>query len=319
VVDKRTLENATEWRDFNNHMQQIQAPAACPGLPPRTMPALDVFFKESDYVNWFNYEQEKYKAARQKWAITDKNLKKAINDYNIQKAKRDTQYCDWKAELEEACREFDHCYETRSDHYNKVVVPRVTRDMDQRIENYKAGETLVHQIKFLLAEVAVQETPAIDTSRYEILFPTLPPKGKCDLSVLDSSFWVPVVDCPGRFCLRIVTGTSKHDDGDLEVDWGNGAMLGGRYSKGETVTDACHDRPIHAIHVQAGSTNAWSGSVEYSSDAGESFHPMSCTAGCNMVGSSSNIVVDGNQDGEILADLQCLNKARCTLENARLA
>ena len=47
---------------------------------------------------------------------------------------------------------------------------RSTGDMNGRIENYKAGETLLHQIKFLLAEVADQETPAIATSRYELDF-----------------------------------------------------------------------------------------------------------------------------------------------------
>ena len=48
--------------------------------------------------------------------------------------------------------------------------------MNGRIENYEAGETLLHQIKFLLAVVADQGTPAIATSRYELDFPVLPPK-----------------------------------------------------------------------------------------------------------------------------------------------
>ena len=67
--------------------------------------------------------------------------------------------------------------------------------------------------------------------------------------------------------------------------------------------------------MQCPGNNAGAESVEYSSDAGESFHPMSGTDGCNSVGSTSRVVVDGNQDGHILADLQCLNKQRCTLEN----
>jgi len=195
VVDEKTLANATEWRAFDNHMQNIPTAPACPSLPSRTMPALDVFFEESEYVNWFTFQKVQYDAARMKWAIADKNLKKAISDYNIQKAKRDTQYCDWKAELIAACAEFDLCYETTSNAYTKVLVPRVQKDSAERQVNFKAGETIIHQIKFLLAEVAVQETPPIDTSRYEIDIPTLPPKGVCDLSVLDDAKWVPTPVC----------------------------------------------------------------------------------------------------------------------------
>merc|ERR1719203_1389793 len=123
------------------------------------MPALDVFFEESAYVNWFEYQKVQYDGARMKWAIADKDLRKAIDAYNVQKAKRDTQYCDWKAELTAACAEFHFCFDTKSNAYTKVLVPRVQTDSAQRIENYKAGETIIHQIKFLLAEVAVQETP----------------------------------------------------------------------------------------------------------------------------------------------------------------
>ena len=43
--------------------------------------------------------------------------------------------------------------------------------------------------------------------------------------------------------------------------------------------------------------------------------PHAGTDGCNSVGSTSKIVVEGNQDGHILVDLQCLDKQRCMLEN----
>jgi len=74
----------------------------------------------------------------------------------------------------------------------------VTTDMHSRIENFKAGETLLQQIKFLLAESGTRETPTVKTSRYEIDFPSVPGQGTCDLSPLTSSEWVPVVDCQGE-------------------------------------------------------------------------------------------------------------------------
>jgi len=159
------------------------------------MPQLDVFFEKSEYSIWFAHNEAAYDAARALYVAADAALAAAIEAYNIQKAIRDTQYCDWKAELEAACASFDACFAEKSDDFNKRLVPRVQSDMNARIENFKAGETLIHQIKFLLADVAEQETPAIATSRYELDFPVLPPKGLCDLSVLDDAKWVPTPTC----------------------------------------------------------------------------------------------------------------------------
>merc|ERR1719189_3354290 len=53
VVDDKTEVNNTKWEEFDSHMQMISAPPACPGLPARTMPALDVFFEKSEYSVWF--------------------------------------------------------------------------------------------------------------------------------------------------------------------------------------------------------------------------------------------------------------------------
>ena len=47
--------------------------------------------------------------------------------------------------------------------------------MHFRIEALKVGGFLVHLFLFLLADVAYYEAPVIDTSRYEIAFPFLPP------------------------------------------------------------------------------------------------------------------------------------------------
>jgi len=211
VVDDETSNNASAWDTFNNHMQMIANPPACPGLPGRTMPQLDVFFEKSEYSIWFAHNEAAYAAERAKYVAADAALTAAIEAYNIQKAIRDTQYCDWKAELEAACASFDACFAEKSDDFNKRLVPRVQSDMNSRIETLKAGETLIHQIKFLLADVANQETPDIDTSRYELDFPILPPKGECDLSVLDDDKWVPTVSCKADTCFEDGVGLPGND------------------------------------------------------------------------------------------------------------
>jgi len=194
VVDEKTLANATEWNTFNNHMQMISNPPACPGLPARTMPALDVYFEKSEYSIWFAAQEAAYDAAREKYTIADSALTAAISAFHIQLAVRDTQYCDWKDELEAACAAFDVCFQTASDAFN-ALVPVVTSDMNQRVENLKAGDTLVQQIKFLLAESKTRETPTSDVSRYTIAFPLLGVKADCDQSVVDDAKWVPTPEC----------------------------------------------------------------------------------------------------------------------------
>jgi len=176
-------------------MQMIGAPPACAGLPDRTVPALDAFFEKSDYSVWFSAQQTSYTSVRGDYKAADEALTHAISAFNIQKAVRDTQYCDWKAELRSACAVFDTCYIEKSSFYLEELVPRVTSDMNSRIEVYKAGETLVHQIKFLLGDEASQDTPEIVTQRFEMEFPTLPEKGVCDLSVLTDEMWVPEPYC----------------------------------------------------------------------------------------------------------------------------
>jgi len=195
VVDDKTEANSTKWGELSRHMQMISEAPACPGLPARTMPALNVYFEKSDYSIWFSAQQSAYNVVRDAFVAADEALEAAIQAYNIQKAVRDTRYCDWKSELEAACAAFDKCFSDASDYYTKELVPRVTSDMNGRIEVKKAGDTLVHQIKFLLSEVDDQQTPPIDTSRYELTFPDLPAKGLCDLSPLDAEEWVPKPSC----------------------------------------------------------------------------------------------------------------------------
>jgi len=220
IVDEKTLANATEWERYDQHMQMIAAPPACPGLPSRTMPALDVYFEKSEYSIWFAAQKAAYDTARDKYTAADGALQTAIESYNIQKAVRDTQYCDWKAELHAACAQFDVCFETASGEFN-ALVPRVTTDMNQRIENLKAGDTLVQQIKFLLAESKTRETPASDVSRYTIAFPLLSVKADCDLTVLDDDSWVPQPSCSHRLldgCSRSAGVYSQFGSPRVESD-----------------------------------------------------------------------------------------------------
>merc|ERR1719384_940317 len=219
VVDDKTEVNNTKWAEFDSHMQMISPAPACPGLPARTMPALDVFFEKSEYSIWFLAQKASYTVVRDAFKAADADLKDAIHAYDVQKAVRDVQYCDWKSELEAACAAFDTCFSEKSDFYTNTLVPRVTADMNSRIEVKKAGDTVIHQINFLLGAAAEQDTPTIDTSRYQIDFPTLPPRGDCDLAPLDADEWVPTVTCPEASCGLFVESFQKYPGyaGDLNV------------------------------------------------------------------------------------------------------
>jgi len=243
VVDEKTEANNTKWDEFDSHMQHMADAPACPDFPARTMPALDVYFEKSEYSIWFAAQQASYNAVRDAFKAADSALDDAIRAYNIQKAVRDVQYCDWKSELEAACVAFDKCFSDASDHYTNELVPRVTADMNSRIEVKKAGDTLVHQIKFLLSEVDNQETPAIDTSRYELTFPDLPAKGLCDLSPLDADEWVPRPTCSSH---RLVDGCSS--SGDLYPAWGIPRTVADDERAGEAV--CCNEKGVATRNIR---------------------------------------------------------------------
>jgi len=243
VVDDKTVANNTRWREFDNHMQMIAAAPACPDFPARTMPALDVYFEKSEYSVWFAAQQASYNAVRDAFTAADSALDDAIRAYNIQKAVRDVQYCDWKGELEAACAAFDKCFSDASNHYTKELVPRVTADMNSRIEVKKAGDTLMHQIRFLLSEVDDQTTPAIDTSRYELTFPDLPAKGSCDLSPLDADEWVPTPTCSSH---RLVDGCSRN--GNLYPAWGIARTVADDERVGEAV--CCNEKGVATRNIR---------------------------------------------------------------------
>jgi len=205
IVEKKTDINSTTWNAFQLHMDLIQTPPDCPALPVRTMPTLNVYFKESRYSMWFASQQPKYFKVRDEWLVAHAALKEAIEAYNIQKAKLDVHYCDWKRELDAACGRFDKCWSERSDYYSNELIPRVSSSMHMRIEAYKAGETLIVQIEFLLALKDSSETGDVDGSIYNVDFAALPQKEVCDKSLLTSSIWDPPITCEA--CDETLSGT----------------------------------------------------------------------------------------------------------------
>jgi len=195
IVETKTEINNTKWDEFQNHMDLIKEPPKCKGIPGRTMPLLDVFFEKSEYSLWFAAQQPRYFEKRDAWKAAHEALLVAINMYNIQQAKLDIHYCDWKSELEARCAAFDECWAKGVAYYTDDLSPRVSSSEQKRIEAYKAGETLIRQIEFLLALKDSSETGEIDASIYNVDFPVLPQKEVCDLSPLTSSIWNPPIVC----------------------------------------------------------------------------------------------------------------------------
>ena len=60
------------------------------------MSALDVYFEKSEYSIWFAAQQSAYNAVRDALMADGGALEAATQAYNVQKAVRETQYCDRK-------------------------------------------------------------------------------------------------------------------------------------------------------------------------------------------------------------------------------
>jgi len=198
TVAAKTEVNNTKWSELSNHMSMIQAPPACAELPARTKSALDVYFGKSDYVNWYTAVQANYAIVNSAFEAADADLTAALQAYDEGLAQRDTSYCDWKAELEAGCGLFNRSFQTKKEAYVVTLKPALEKDAQARIEAYKAGQTIIAQINFLLGLSADSAPPTnIDTSLYELQFPTLPVQGSCVLDVLDDAIWVPTASCDG--------------------------------------------------------------------------------------------------------------------------
>ena len=127
-VGEKTEANNTTWEEFDDHIQMTPVAPACPGLPARTMPALDVYFKKGEYSIWFAAQQSAYNAVRDAFVAADGAPEIAIQAFNIQKAVRDTQYCYWENGLEVACTAFGNCFSgcvgSKSDFYTNTLAKR---------------------------------------------------------------------------------------------------------------------------------------------------------------------------------------------------
>jgi len=196
VMEKAAL-NQSAWTNFSDLMDTHDPPPSCPGLPARpqrTMPLLDQYFAKSEYKIWFAARQPVYHTTRDVWLAADQAHAEAIEAYNMQKAKLDVAYCDWKNDLEFECANFETCWATGVDNYNNLKA-RVDGSVQRRKAAFKAGETLIVQIKFLLAMKDSSETGDIDASKYTIAFKSLPEKEDCDMTPLKADIWNPPIDC----------------------------------------------------------------------------------------------------------------------------
>jgi len=195
VVDVKTHDNDTAWAAFDLHMQTMGDSPGCKAWPnPRGMAQLDVYFEKSLYSAWWSASREEYYPPRDAYLAADAALRKAIQEYNIHKAKLDAKYCDYKAELEAACASYEQCYHSAVAKYNSKVAEIEAR-VAKNLEIVKAAETLLAQVRFLLAEQKTRETPEYDTAGWQVASKAVPPMTKCDLSTLTSTHWTPPIKC----------------------------------------------------------------------------------------------------------------------------
>jgi len=196
VVAKTEINN-TKFGDLVTHISNIREAPACSSFPANpTKLSTDVFFGNSEYVSWYEAQKEAYAPIAQAFEASNTDLDSALTARAVAEGERDVSYCDWKAELTDGCAAFDTCYSEKLE-YKEGVFSRVQQDMKNRVDAYKAGETIIDQIRFLLAESTSASPPAeIDTSRYELTFPDAAGKGECSLAPLDANDWVPFPSCP---------------------------------------------------------------------------------------------------------------------------
>jgi len=195
IVDKKTSDNDTYWGEFDQHMQTILDAPECPPFPdPRGMAQFDAYFKISLYSAWWTAAQSPYHSHRDRFLHADEALRKAIAEYNVQKASLGVKYCDYKVELEAACDSYEQCYASAVTLYNARVAGVKIR-VAQNLEIVKAAETLLAQVRFLLAQQQNRETPPYDTSEWQVTYKAVPAKTLCDKGTLTASTWDPPIKC----------------------------------------------------------------------------------------------------------------------------
>ena len=102
------------------------------------------------------------------------------------------------------------------------------------------------------------------------------------------------------------------------VDEGTGrgprVVANAAYTRGSTVLDACYPTALDIV-VRAPTTDAWTGSISLSTDAGASYRPGICS-NCTVGSDTSQVVVDGNGDGWDHAATRCLDGRLCGIRLA---
>jgi len=195
-VDSKTTAERAEWTKLSNHMAALSEAPSCSALPTvRTKENLHSYFEQSTFAIWYADEQADWQAIEDAYDTSAEALNLATEAYAVGLGKRDTGFCMWRSELLSSCSLFGQCFDEKSSNYLDVVKPAVEANMQTRIEAFRAGETIVAQIKFLLAASDDSTIQDVDTTRYELDFPTLPSQGSCNLEVLDDPSFVPSVVC----------------------------------------------------------------------------------------------------------------------------
>jgi len=134
---------------------------------------------------------------------------------------------------------------------------------------------------------------------------------------IDGVLYVQTSSTQLMHCLRSTTGSGGANDGTVDISVDSGAGLvqvaTGSHALGAVVLDTTCYSTISSVTVMNPSNNAWTGSVEISSDGGNTWAAMTCSNCGGSTTTSASIVVDGNGDGENQATTQCLNGSTCNL------
>ena len=116
-----------------------------------------------------------------------------------------------------------------------------------------------------------------------------------------------------QHCLKITTGTGRHNDGDLTVAVTAGGVTTttSNFALEAVVLQHCYS-VAPSLQVRGHTSNVWTGSFEYSSDGGSTYSAMTCS-NCGAGNNAASVVFDGNADGANQASTQCLNGATCAI------
>ena len=116
------------------------------------------------------------------------------------------------------------------------------------------------------------------------------------------------------FCVQVITssGVSNCEGGGLAVIVNGNEVVSGMYTSGNSVLQQCFPAGS-TFQIRNPGTDGWTGHVQISTDGGLNFQPGNCTVGCDNIGSTATIIVDGDANPCGTADSFCHNGATCTV------